>query len=384
MGAERTARATRPAELGLAVVAGPEAWRALGLSRRLLEGGHALHLALDPELERWVPRRSFHIACPGARLTPPERWPAVLAGRMVLGADAATLAALASGGGWLGPIASGAGRQAPLVLVEAGGPDPEPAWLAGPRRALAGAGHTFLPGGQDEAALVEALLGGLAALDLEGARVLITAGPSREYLDPVRFLSNPSSGRMGLALAAAARRRGARVELCLGPTALPVPAGIELHPFESAEELDALVQARAGEIDVMIAAAAVADWRPAERAPEKVKKSGERRSIEMVRTPDVLARLSAAVAGRGDRPFLVGFAAETERLVENARSKLERKGLDLVVANRVDGPEGAFAADDSVATLVDAQGETALPRQEKGRLAEAILDRVAAWWRDRA
>ena len=161
--------------------------------------------------------------------------------------------------------------------------------------------------------------------------MLVTAGPTREMLDPVRYLSNPSSGRMGYAIAEAARDRGARVTLISGPVALPRPADVEVVDVVSAEDLARAVDERLDGVRVVVMAAAVADQRPASRASRKVKKQPGDETMTLVRTPDILAGLGA----RARRPMLVGFAAESENLEENARDKLALKKLDLIVANDV-------------------------------------------------
>jgi len=214
-------------------------------------------------------------------------------------------------------------------------------------------------------------------IDLEGQKILVTAGPTREPLDPVRFLSNPSSGRMGYALAEAAARRGADVLLITGPVELPAPAGIKTVRIQTAEQLrDAALAALPG-CTAIIAAAAVSDFRPREVLALKKKKSGSQgETLELVRTPDVLLALSQAAGDGPDRPVLIGFAAETDDLIESARRKLLEKRLDLVVANQVGGEGSAFGSSENQATLVDAEGADQLPRMSKGLLAEKILDRV--------
>jgi phosphopantothenoylcysteine decarboxylase/phosphopantothenate--cysteine ligase len=214
-------------------------------------------------------------------------------------------------------------------------------------------------------------------MDLEGQKILVTAGPTREPLDPVRFLSNPSSGRMGYALAEAAARRGADVLLITGPVELPAPAGIKTVRIQTAEQLrDAALAALPG-CTAIIAAAAVSDFRPREVLAHKKKKSGSQgETLDLVRTPDVLLAVSQAAGDGPARPVLVGFAAETDDLVESARRKLLEKRLDLVVANQVGGEGSAFGSSENQATLVDAEGADQLPRMSKGLLAEKILDRV--------
>ena len=207
--------------------------------------------------------------------------------------------------------------------------------------------------------------------DLEGVPVLVTAGPTRERLDPVRFLSNPSSGKMGYAMAEAARDRGARVTLVSGPVALAPPADVHFVQIESAEELARAVDAHASSARVVIMAAAVADQRPAEQARHKVKKAPGEELLRLVRTPDILAGLGA----RPQRPLLVGFAAESENVEENARGKLERKNLDLIVANDI---ADAFGSDTNRAIVLAKDGARSELAGSKLAVAHAIWDMVRA------
>jgi len=204
--------------------------------------------------------------------------------------------------------------------------------------------------------------------DLAGRKVVVTAGGTQEPIDPVRFIGNPSSGRMGYSLAEAARDRGAVVTLIAGPTTLPKPVGVDFIPVRTAEEMrEAVLEATPG-ADILIMAAAVADYRPASIAGRKIKKGKERLTLELVRNPDILAEVA-------DRQLLkVGFAAETEDLIENARAKLTEKRLDLIVANPV---PASFGGDTIQATLIARDGEvTELPPLPKSELAELVLDRV--------
>jgi len=202
-------------------------------------------------------------------------------------------------------------------------------------------------------------------------RVLITAGPTREYLDPVRYVSNASSGRIGCALAEAALRAGHRVTLVLGSCPAEPPEGAEVVRITSAQEMFEAVAARFDACDVFIASAAVADYRPVERRPEKIKKGETHLTVELERTPDILAEM----ARRRKRQILVGFCLETEDLERRARGKLEAKGLDLVVAN---GPE-AIGADRQDALLVRRNGQTTrLGGVTKADLAQAILEAIRA------
>jgi phosphopantothenoylcysteine decarboxylase/phosphopantothenate--cysteine ligase len=209
---------------------------------------------------------------------------------------------------------------------------------------------------------------------LAGQAVVVTAGPTVEDIDPVRFVSNRSSGRMGYRLAEAARDRGARVVLVSGPTSLPVPAGVEVIHVRSAEEMARAVDEHARSAAVVVMAAAVSDYRPATKAPQKIKKDAGPTRLDLVRTTDILRSLGQAKACR----FLVGFAAETTDLLANARRKLADKRLDLIVANDVGREGSGFGGDANAAVLIDAQAETELPLMSKRELAEKIWDRIEA------
>ena len=213
-----------------------------------------------------------------------------------------------------------------------------------------------------------------ARADLAGETVLVTAGPTVEDLDPVRFLSNRSTGRMGFALAETARDRGARVVLVAGPTPVAPPSGVELVAVRGAEEMARAVAAHAGSATIVAMAAAVSDYRPAERAPSKLKKAPGDTTLVLTRTPDILASLGKAKGAR----FLVGFAAETDRVLENARAKRTAKNADLLVANDVSRSGSGFASEQNAAVLIDAEGETELPLMSKRALADRIWDRVIA------
>jgi phosphopantothenoylcysteine decarboxylase/phosphopantothenate--cysteine ligase len=226
------------------------------------------------------------------------------------------------------------------------------------------------------ATVYEAAAGASARRDLAGETVLITAGPTREALDPVRFLSNRSSGRMGYALAAAAARRGARVRLISGPTALPAPAGVERIEVTSAAEMAAAALAEFDACTLAICAAAVADYRPAAPQAQKMQKSAERLQLELIRNPDILAELGRRK--RGQR--LIGFAAETDSAAarERARAKRAAKHADLMVLNDVLQPGIGFDSEENAVTLISAAGERDLPRASKAAIADAILDAALA------
>lgn len=211
---------------------------------------------------------------------------------------------------------------------------------------------------------------------LAGRSVLVTAGPTCEDLDPVRYLSNRATGRMGFAVAAEALARGARVQLVAGPTPVEPPAGAEVTRVRSAREMHAAVLARADGVDAVVMAAAVADYAPAAAARAgKIRKSPGGLTIRLERTPDILAELGRRRAGAA-LPVLIGFAAETGELVERAREKLRAKQVDLVVANDVSLPDRGFAVDTNAATFVSADGAEDVPLGTKRALAAVLLDRV--------
>ena len=213
----------------------------------------------------------------------------------------------------------------------------------------------------------------LGNLDLAGRRVLVTAGPTREHIDPVRFISNPSSGKMGYALASVAARRGAEVVLVSGPTQLEDPPHLRTVRVENAEQMARAVEAEAGDMDLFVGAAAVSDYRPKAPSPRKIKKGEGDERLELTRTPDILAGLGQRFAGKPQAPVLVGFAAETEEVIARAREKLKGKRCDLVVANRVGGPGAGFGGDTNRVALVSAT-ELAEIEGPKEKVAEAILD----------
>jgi len=225
----------------------------------------------------------------------------------------------------------------------------------------------------DEPSLVAAAMRDPRGHDLAGRYLVVTAGPTREWLDPVRFLSNPSSGRMGVAVAEAARDRGARVSLVHGPMRVPVPHGVDAVAVESAQEMLAALEPRFAGCDALVMTAAVADWRPAERADEKVPKGGAERQLPLVRTPDLLETLAA----RRDAQVVVGFAMETHAGVERAVEKARRKGLDFIALNYPTREGSGFGGDDNEVTWVAPDGgHEAWPRSSKREVAERILDRV--------
>ncbi len=227
----------------------------------------------------------------------------------------------------------------------------------------------------DVPVLVQRVRDHFGARDLEGRAILVTAGPTREPLDPVRFLSNRSSGKMGYAIADAARRRGARVTLVSGPTSLPAPPGVEVVDVMTAQEMyDAVMQRLSGH-GVVIKAAAVADYSPLSVAGQKIKKesAGDMLTITLKKNPDILAAVGAAQP----KPFLVAFAAETDSVETHAREKLLRKNADLIVANDVADPSIGFDSDQNAVTVIARDGSsTKIERAAKIVIANRILDLV--------
>ncbi|MBI5483814.1 MAG: bifunctional phosphopantothenoylcysteine decarboxylase/phosphopantothenate--cysteine ligase CoaBC [Deltaproteobacteria bacterium] len=223
--------------------------------------------------------------------------------------------------------------------------------------------------------IFEEAVAALSPKDLAGRTIMVTAGPTREEIDPVRYISNHSSGKMGYALARSAARRGARVILVSGPTSLSPPSGVELLHVTSACEMRDVVMARAVECHAIIKSAAVADYRPVDRNADKIKKNSERASVELIRNPDILGGL-----GRMDkRPYLVGFAAETAMVSEYAAKKLSEKNLDMIVANDDSQPDAGFNVDTNRALLIFRDGRSeACSLMSKDDLAGRILDHIAA------
>lgn len=211
---------------------------------------------------------------------------------------------------------------------------------------------------------------------LRGRRIVVTAGPTYEDIDAVRYVGNRSSGRMGFAIAAAAHARGANVTLVAGPTSIEPPATDEVIKVRRAAEMHAAVMRAAEHADVVIMAAAVADYAPANPAPVKIAKGDQPLTLTLQRTADILADLAHASARRATPLILVGFAAETGNLLTNARDKRARKNIDLIVANDVTAPGAGFDVATNAVTIIGADREETLPLQSKARVAEAILDRV--------
>ncbi len=222
-------------------------------------------------------------------------------------------------------------------------------------------------------AIVEEIRSILSPKDLSGETILVTAGPTEEPIDPVRFLSNRSSGKMGFAVARAARLRGARVILVSGPSALPAPSGVKFIAVRTAAEMREAVLGSLPGVSVLVMAAAVSDYRPKATSPEKIKKSQAELTLPLELNPDILREAGQ----RKEKRLLIGFAAETESLLANARKKLAEKNLDLIVANDVSLPGAGFAVDTNMVKLIDRSGKIEeLPLMDKEDLADRVLDRV--------
>jgi phosphopantothenoylcysteine decarboxylase/phosphopantothenate--cysteine ligase len=236
--------------------------------------------------------------------------------------------------------------------------------------------HTEGPGRlPDPEDIAEQARSMLTEKDLFGLRILVTAGPTIESMDPVRYISNRSTGKMGYALARAASMRGASVKLISGPTDLSPPYGIQLHSIKSAEEMRQVVFDNHSDSDVIIKAAAVSDYRPRESLLQKIKKGSKELSLDMVKNPDILFELGKAKSDYGYT--LVGFAAETENLLDNATEKLREKNLDIIVLNDVTREDAGFGSDTNLVKIIQGEGKREdLPLMSKEDVANQILDRI--------
>lgn len=390
----------KPRHILLGVTGGVAAYKACELTRQLVKAGHTVQVVMTEAATRFVAPMSFQAL--SGRAVAVDPWQPLVANGMdhidlVRAAHALVIAPASAD--FIGKAALGLGGDLLSTLMLARGDVPTllaPAmnremWanpavqrnvarlradgvrIAGPARGEqacgeVGEGRMIEP--EDIAIEIDALF---QPKDLAGRKVLITAGPTFEPWDAVRGLTNRSSGKMGWALARAAWERGAEVQLVAGPTALDEPYGVRWVGVETARQMREAVQAALPGVDVFIAAAAVADWRPAAAQPGKLKKqSGEPPPVLYLDTnPDILAE----VAARADAPYCVGFAAETDNLAANAQAKRLRKGVPMLIGNI--GPQ-AFGRDDNACVLIDANGMTELPRMDKLALARRILREIAA------
>ncbi|MDE2128648.1 MAG: bifunctional phosphopantothenoylcysteine decarboxylase/phosphopantothenate--cysteine ligase CoaBC [Betaproteobacteria bacterium] len=390
----------KPRHILLGVTGGVAAYKACELTRQLVKAGHTVQVVMTEAATRFVAPMSFQAL--SGRAVAVDPWQPLVANGMdhidlVRAAHALVIAPASAD--FIGKAALGLGGDLLSTLMLARGDVPTllaPAmnremWanpavqrnvarlradgvrIAGPARGEqacgeVGEGRMIEP--EDIAIEIDALF---QPKDLAGRKVLITAGPTFEPWDAVRGLTNRSSGKMGWALARAAWERGAEVQLVAGPTALDEPYGVRWVGVETARQMREAVQAALPGVDVFIAAAAVADWRPAAAQPGKLKKqSGEPPPVLYLDTnPDILAE----VAARADAPYCVGFAAETDNLAANAQAKRLRKGVPMLIGNI--GPQ-AFGRDDNACVLIDANGMAELPRMDKLALARRILHEIAA------
>lgn len=221
--------------------------------------------------------------------------------------------------------------------------------------------------------IVETILKAMTQRDLEGKKILITAGPTQEAIDPVRFITNHSSGKMGYAIAEAAKNRGAEVTIVSGPVHIPVPSGVEVVDVVSSEEMYNAVVERVGAFDVVIKSAAVADYTPATYSDEKVKKSDDDLSIPLKRTKDIALELSQIKTDQ----VVVGFAAETQNIIENAKKKIKKKDFDFIVCNDISKPGAGFKSDTNIVSIIDKNDEIKTYEEMlKSELADIILDKV--------
>ena len=225
----------------------------------------------------------------------------------------------------------------------------------------------------DPEVLFEYIIKALRPKDMAGVKVLVTAGPTREKIDPVRYITNHSTGKMGYAIARAAMMRGADVTLVTGKTELTPPMNVNAIEIESAAEMAEAVKGCAGEQDIIIKAAAVADYRPKDAADEKIKKKGGDMCIELVRTEDILGYLGTH---KKEGQFLCGFSMETEDMIENSRRKLEKKNLDLIVANNLKEQGAGFGTDTNIVTLLSKEDTIQLPIMSKEKVADKLLDYI--------
>jgi phosphopantothenoylcysteine decarboxylase / phosphopantothenate---cysteine ligase len=383
----------------LGVTGGIAAYKSPDLVRRLRERGAEVQVVMTAAAREFVTATTFQAV--SGRTVRSDLWDATAEaamGHIELARWAEAVLIAPATADFLARLASGRAddllatlclaTEAPIAVAPAMN---HVMWANAATRAnvaqLAARGVTVLgPGAGDQACgevgegrmlepleLAEQLAALLAAGgELAGRRVLITAGPTRERLDPVRFVSNRSSGKMGFAVAQAARAAGAEVVLVAGPVSLPTPPGVRRIDVESAADMLGAVLRELAGTHVFISTAAVADYRPLRAAQQKIKKTSDTLELSMERTPDVLA----TVAARADRPFVVGFAAETESVEQNARTKLMKKNLDMIAANEV-GDDKAFDVDDNQLIVLARGARYELGRAGKAALARGLVSLIA-------
>ena len=397
-----------PKNLLLGVTGGIAAYKAPDLVRRLRERGADVQVVMSRGAQQFITPMTFQAV--SGRPVRTDLWDEAAEGSMghielarwadlvlIAPATADTISKLAAGlaGDLLSTVCLA--TEAPLVLAPAMNRQmwANPATQANVEKLRARGVEILGPGEGDQACgetgagrmlepqdIAEAVMGMSGeAGPLAGLSVMITAGPTREPVDPVRYISNRSSGKMGFALAETAARMGAAVTLVTGPVHLPTPSGVRRLEVETAVQMLEAVQGNLDGVDIFIGAAAVSDYRMASPAGHKIKKTQDRLSLELVRNPDILASVSALPAGQ--RPYTVGFAAETEKLEEYARGKLSSKGLDMIAANLVGQGKG-FDQDDNTLTAYWAEGEQSLGSGAKIDLARLLLKLIASRFRPAA
>lgn len=380
----------------LGVSASIAAYKAVLLLRLLVKAGAEVKVVLTPDVERFVGSLTFGALTNGQVLV--DLWGSNWSEHVALGtwadlmvvapATANTLAKMAHGQCDNALLAVYLAARCPVMVAPAMDAD----MYIHPRTqanlaSLSQDGVQVLPVGQgflasglegpgrllEPADILQAVAHLLGEGPLTGKKVLITAGPTREALDPVRYLTNHSSGKMGYALAAVAQQWGATVHLVSGPVSLTAPIGVQVHPATSAQDMYKAVMPLAPEMDIMIMAAAVADYTPAFPADRKIKKKGDDFTLEMKKTPDILRSV-----GQIKQPgqLLVGFALETNDALANARKKLVAKNLDFVVLNTLEDAGAGFGHDTNKVTLVDAVGEQSFPLKSKKEVAADIWSRI--------
>ena len=387
-------------QIVLGVTGGIASYKACDLTSRLVKAGAKVRVVLTENAAKFVPPLTFETLSGNAASTDtfaPRRelehialakWADAF---LIAPATANCLAKLANGIADDLLSTTALAMTAPLLIAPAMNSNMwrHPATQANLKTLIGRGARTVGPGvgrlacGDDDVGrmaepseIVEALDAMLnTRQDLAGVRVMVTAGPTVERIDPVRYITNRSTGKMGYAIAEAARDRGAEVTLVSGPVNLAAPAGVERVSIQSSADLCAAVLSRGEWADVVIQAAAPADFTPETTAESKIKKTGEGMILRLKNTTDIAAEL-----GRRKRPgqILVAFAAETDDMVENAKGKLSKKNADMVVANDVSRADAGFGVDTNAVTLITAGGEKALPLMSKREVADGILDAVVA------
>ena len=392
------------ARIVLAVTGGVAAFKAADLSSKLVQAGAHVDVVMTEAATRFVGPLTFQ-ALTGRPvhidmyrlLEQAEMAHISLAARahvlVVAPATANTLAKLAHGIADNLLCATALASRAPLVLVPAMDADmfdhaatqenlevlcQRGALVVGPGEGRLASGRI----GRGRMAEVPEIVGMIRLVlgrdgPLAGRQVLVTAGGNREPIDPVRYVGNRSSGKMGFAVAQTALERGAAVTLITAPAALPTPVGAERVEVETAEQMRQAVMEELPKCDILVMAAAVADYRPASSAPQKIKKGTEDLVLTLERTADILAEAAAWREAHGRPALIIGFAAETENILENARAKLRNKRLDLIVANDISAPDSGFSVDTNRVTLLDRDGqEETLPLLGKEEVAAHVWDRA--------